>query len=314
MRRLTCVITLVCCLWSLCGWSQETESAPTPPAALATNAPGTNTVPAGPAPTAAMQFNQAYRVLVAGDEARDAGRLTDAVRHYVQAMQAYRQLRLAYPEWEIRVTEFRINYCRIQLENLQKQVEGKDLPEDLRRLLTGATTGGLDAAPQPTEAAPAGQGTAPDVVRERVAALREVQAGQLEQARDRLLALMEKAPDDVSVRVLLGVTQTMLGDPVNAGYILEAVVRENPELPGARLALATAYAGQGKTPEAIRELEECLLLDNELPEAHYDLAHLLLLQRPADPVRAAKHYRRAVQLGGKTDLDLEKRLPPEAAP
>lgn len=253
---------------------------------------------------AARGFKEAYVLLTGADEARDRGEQDVAIAFYSQAGKRYAKLATGYPDWTPEVVKFRITYCSNQLEALRAMAgEGAAMtmvPSELT--LPDDTVAPPVEAPMPT-----------NIVGVKRQATALLQAGKADEAQALLAEGIRLDPDNVSVRLLLGVAHCQAGRFEGAVFLLEQVVKEVPLNGPAHVVLGTAYFGQGDLPEARAELELSLRLKEDMPEAHYNLAKVLLQADPVETNKAAWHYRRALALGGGADarLDFLRELPPE---
>ena len=248
-------------------------------------------VPAG------RRFQQAYQLLANADDHRDRSEFARAAQLYGDALKAYGALASQYPSWEPGVVRFRIAYCDKQREAALKKA------------------GGAPVSPRPAVPAmrPAPSRMTPDREPYRLAppspeasqgAVGLMQRGQAGEAVEALLAKLRANPDDPRTRLLLGVALCQDGRYHDALYLLEELAREAPKRADARVALGTAYAGLGRMNDAIRELDKAVELAPRLASAHYDLAQLWMLTKPANVAKAKVHYQAALKLGASPDREL----------
>jgi len=256
----------------------------------------------------ALQFREAHAGLVAADAARDMADYTTAVRLYRESAAEYARLSAKHPDWEPGMTRFRRSYCENQLRAAETRLEQARAAGG-----SGPAAAGADgpAEPPAARAAPARAGeedraevlkqlgdTAADLVRQ----------GKTVEARELLIRGMEINPDHPATRMLLGVIHSMEGQHDQAVYVLRGVTEEYPDNARARVLLAAAYFGVGRILSAETELRKALELDGRLPEAHYNLARVLLTMDPPDREAAAKSYARSVDLVAPRDAEMEKAL------
>ena len=252
---------------------------------------------------AAAAAEAAYARLTKADEAREAHEWTVAPGLYRDALAAYTELRRAYPEWQPAVIGFRITYCRNQIDKvLQLAASAGQAAEPVET--------SEPAAPPIRRAGAVRDTMAAEVKKISTTAAGCLKAGKTAEARRMLMDGLRLDPDALGVRLLLGVAQCQAGDYGDASYVLAPLVDEYPGYAAARLALAAALLGQGKTDEAIVQTRKAIEISPNVAEAHLDMARLLLLTKPADPVSAKAAYEKAVALGAARDADLETRLNP----
>jgi len=253
---------------------------------------------------AVVRFRAAYEMLATGDEARDTQRYSEAIRLYREALGAYLDLAAEYPGWQPGVTRFRISYCDSQLEALLKRIEKGALsagPEE-------AGMPGEDPvlAAVPVEATEPGERTVLDEITSDASLL--IRKGETEDARTLLLKALEVEPDDMRIRLLIAILHCRAAEFDRAMHVMEQLVREHPSDAVARVVLGSAYFGLGRLKAAAEEMREAIRLNPALPEAHYDLAQIMLVIRPPNKEAAALHYRRALELGSERDETIEKLL------
>ena len=91
-------------------------------------------------------------------------------------------------------------------------------------------------------------------------------------AARRATGILLAAPAHAEARLLLAAACRRLGDPAKALDVLEAVVAAHPEVPVMQLELGRAYAGAGKSTEALAAFRRAVALDGEFTEGWRELA------------------------------------------
>jgi len=264
----------------------------------------------GPAPRAearqpaGTRFHSAYRTLIRADIARDEKRFGDAIELYQTSADTYTRLMREYPDWEPGATRFRHQHCHQELKRLRRlENEGLIKP----------STGGERAtstSPAPV-AVPVQAGGLHGI---KVTAVRLMDAGRPEEARQALLDGMDLNPDDAGLRVLLGIAQCQAGRHHDALFLLRNLVEEEPHNAHAHAALGTAYFGLARYADAAVEMKKASDSSPALSAPHFNLAQILLATEPPDTGGAAYHYRKALRLGAKRDAGLERRLATASEP
>lgn len=261
-----------------------------------------------PERTAGEAFDEAYSLLSAADEARDQQKAGDATELYRRAVAAYEQLSERYPEWRREVVQFRIIYCRDQIDALQRRFGESSTapsqePTDEPPLHPAELT--AEDKDIPSLLMP----SLPDALAEMLnVARRLITSGENAKARTYLLEGLKLNPDHAEVRLLLGIAQCQAEEYQDALFLLSQLVEEFPDYAEAHVALAAAQTGTGRLDEAIQSLRTALRLRPEMQQAHYDLAQLLLAADNGQEALAAQHYRHALSLGGEPDEALEAQL------
>ena len=245
-----------------------------------------------PQASADARFLAAYQLLIKADDTRNRGEHVDAAGLYNKALSAYAQLAARYPDWKPRVVQFRIAYCDGQLDSVLKKA-GKS-----RKDLTSSAP----TSPKKNKI----QGERLDEIKKEAKGL--LVKGKAVEARKILIEAMNIDPDDISIRLLMGVTQCQAGEFQDAAYVLKQLVEESPENAQARVVLGTAYFGLGQIESAKAETSLALELKSNIHEAHYNMVQILLADDPPNIKKAKLHYAKAVECGAKPDKRLEGRL------
>jgi len=252
-------------------------------------------------PSADAQFKTANDTRIKGDDARDGGRVGEATRAYREALSAYMRLAAKYPDWQPGVMKFRINYCNNQLEALMKKLDGVTVQSS--------------ESPEPRVIeTPAPVEVPPQIKDIKGVAKQLLLKGETAKARELLLEGLRQDPDDITVRLLTGISQCQTGEFAGALDLVKQVIVEAPSNACAHVVLGTLYFAQGKKAETEQELRRAIELNPNLTAAHYDMARLLMMNVPPDVVRARSYYAKAVQLGASPDRNFEALLKEEPAP
>jgi len=118
----------------------------------------------------------------------------------------------------------------------------------------------------------------------------------------------EMMPTDNSLLLTLAMAQCRIGKFADCVLTLRPFDRFHPDNADAMLTLGTAQMGLGEIGEARSSTEKAIKINPNFPEAHYNLAQILVSLMPPDADGAQKHYRRALELGLKPDPDFENTL------
>jgi len=250
--------------------------------------------------TAQEQFRNAYALLSRADQARDDQHFSLAIELYRRALEAYVAFAGQYPEWEPGVVRFRSMYCDNQLKALLENVRSGRI-----KLREHAPPPAVlpDAATNATDL------SAAMPVPEAVARAKQLLAAQeAVRARRILLDALRKEPDNVVIRLLIGIAQCAARRFDDAVFLLENLVDEHPENAQARVVLGTAYFGSGRTEDAVAALKKALELHPSSGEAHFNLAQIALRREPPDLETARHHYSKALELGVTPDRSTDSIL------
>lgn len=260
-------------------------------------------------PPAVQQFQNAYRTLVMADEARDGQNLTEAVKLYRKALNAYMKLAVKYPDWEPGVVRFRIVYCDNQIEALLKKTDRINAAARLRQPPSRRSEKhGSASLGRPGKRESEDQGPEPDLEGIKAKAKFFLKNGETAKARSVLLEGMCIDPDDSSIRLLMGMAQCQAGKYEDVIYLVKQVIEKDPSNANAHVVLGAAYFGLGRIVDAENEIKRALKLNPALHHAHYNLAQILLATTPLDLDAVRHHYNKARDLGGTPDEKLEALL------
>ncbi|MFM7604147.1 MAG: tetratricopeptide repeat protein [Prosthecobacter sp.] len=108
--------------------------------------------------------------------------------------------------------------------------------------------------------------------------------------------------------VALGLLRMDAGDTYMAISAFSRAIHEDPEDPRAHNYLAIAAKNLGWADAAEAELQRALELKPDYGIAHFNLALMMMEQRPPAVELARRHYEKALSLGVAKDEVLERRL------
>jgi Flp pilus assembly protein TadD len=172
--------------------------------------------------------------------------------------------------------------------------------------------------------------------------------GDYESARRYYKRVLELAPGNLVALVNLGLIEFRSGDGAKAEKLLRQAIQQRLETGPAWFTLGTMYFQQGKIEEAFAALSQAVFydkgnarahnylgvvlgrkgwfdgaeaelrrsveIDPTYRDAHYNLAVVYLQRTPPSIELARRHYYKSIEMGGKPDKEIEKRLsaPPKA--
>lgn len=243
---------------------------------------------------AEKEFREAYLLLSQADYARDNQHFSLSIDLYRRALDRYIELAKKYSDWQPGVVRFRLSYCDNQLKSLLKNVkEGR-----IKLKKPGSRAAAEDTASNAEP--PAGDSV------ER--AMELLAAGEVNAARDLLLEALKDHPDNIAVRLLIGVVQCRVRKFDDAVFLLENLIEETPGNADAHVILGTAYFGLNRSDDAVGQMKKALELEPSHKEAHFNLAQIMLSIKPPDKDEAKNHYRKALSLGIAGDEELSALL------
>ena len=115
-------------------------------------------------------------------------------------------------------------------------------------------------------------------------------------------------PGETDLTLLLGLACCHAGKFDRAAPLLREAVKRDSGNAAAFVALGTAHMGLGELGPARVAMEQALKLAPKSPEAHYNMAQILLTVEPPDLAGANEHYRQALALGSQPDPTMEETL------
>jgi tetratricopeptide (TPR) repeat protein len=146
----------------------------------------------------------------------------------------------------------------------------------------------------------------PSVV--KVEARRLIDSGDNETAMTLLEETRALLPGETDLTLLQGLACCHAGKFDRAAPLLKEAVKQDSGNAAAFVALGTAQMGLGELGPARVAMEQALKLAPKSPEAHYNMAQILLTVDPPDLVGANEHYRQALALGSQPDPTIEETL------
>ncbi|MDD4102804.1 MAG: tetratricopeptide repeat protein [Kiritimatiellae bacterium] len=123
-----------------------------------------------------------------------------------------------------------------------------------------------------------------------------------------LLKVLKAAPESRDARVLMALSRLQQGKHNDAAVVLDDLLADNPRDETTLLLAAGAHAANGSYAKAMDALDKAMKANPQRPAGYYNMAWLLLDINPVKTDEPEMYYRKAVELGGTRDLDLERRL------
>lgn len=274
------------------------------------------------------RYLTAYESMTTADWLAKREMSEDAALLYDEARKMFQQLATDFPQWQTNLVAFRINYCR---EEFHKALNPKKT-EAARPAapVIAAPPKTFPAALAPASAASGPQADELEKSGDYQAALELYQAalavnnqepralsgagrcllklGRPNAARDLLLQWSLIPSPDNQVNLLLALCFCREQQFARAIQLAEIVLGENSADAPAHVIMGVALAGTGQTEAAMAEMQKALALEPRLPEAHYNLARLVLKKEPKRKATAQAYYQNALKFGALPDPALEKYL------
>jgi tetratricopeptide (TPR) repeat protein len=251
---------------------------------------------------------QANAQLQAADEVWRAGDHPKAAQYYQAAAEQYKQAEQLSPNLQNGLVRFRLSYCVSQVEQIQNAEREKNKPEPP---VTVTRPSGLRREPPvaaPEEATRAALLEEPvDVRRELAIARRFVTGDQPLDALPSLVKVLRVDPANRRALLLMTAVRMHQGRYEDAIVTIEGL-RDADEDEAVLLMAAGAYCGAGRYFDALLALDKALKKNPELPQAHLNMAYLLLEMTPEKRGDADAYYQQARRLGMPRDEQLEHRL------
>lgn len=115
-------------------------------------------------------------------------------------------------------------------------------------------------------------------------------------------------PDDANLTTLHGIVACRAGRFDEAIRILQPVTGRSSSNTTALITLGSACLAMGRMGDARVAMEQAVKSNPSSPEAHFNLAQILVNIKPADVAGAQAHYKQAIDLGMSPDPDFENAL------
>ena len=128
-----------------------------------------------------------------------------------------------------------------------------------------------------------------------------------EDALPSLIKVLRAEPDNRRALLLMATVRVQQGRYGDAIVPIESLRGPNEDEAVLMLA-AGAYCGAGRYFDALLALDKVLKMNPDLPQAHLNMAYLLLEMSPEKRNDADLYYQHALKLGVPRDALLEKRL------
>ena len=252
--------------------------------------------------------SQGNAQLQAADEVWHAGNMAKAAEFYQAAGDTYRQVEQLVPNMENGLIRFRISYCANQVDQIQKAAKEKAKPEPVLVTHPPALTRGSEGAtPPPDETRAPAAAEVVDAPRELALAQRLITSEHPEDAVPSLIKVLRDNPTNRLAVLLMATVRVQQGRYDDAIVTIEGLRDANED--AAVLLLASgAYCGAGRYFDALLALDQVLKKNPDLPQAHINMAYLLLEMSPEKRAEAESYYKYALKLGIPRDALLEKRL------
>jgi tetratricopeptide (TPR) repeat protein len=251
--------------------------------------------------------SQGNTQLQTADEVWRAGNMAKAAEFYQAAAEIYHQAEQLSPNMQNGLIKFRISYCVSQVEQIQNAAREKAKPEP-RVAVThppGLTRGSEPGSPPDDTRLTGGEQV--DQRRELAIAQRFIVSDHPEDALLSLIKVLRADPSNRRALLLMATVRVQQGRYDDAIVTIEGL-RDTDEDEAVLLLAAGAYCGAGRYFDALLALDKVMKKNPELPQAHINMAYLLLEMTPEKRGDAESYYKHALKLGIPRDALLEKRL------
>ena len=250
--------------------------------------------------------SQGNTQLQAADEIWRAGNTAKAAELYQGAADTYQQAEKLRPNLQNGLVRFRISYCASQVAQILNATREK---AEVESRVTVTHPPGLSrgAAAAPDEAARAAELSPEDLQRELTTAQKLVMGDHPEEALPPLVRVLRAEPANRRALLLMAALRVQQGRYDDAIVTVESL-READESEAVLLLASGAYCGAGRFFDALLALDKAIKKNPDSPQAHLNMAYLLLEMSPEKRADADAYYKRALKLGVPRDALLEKRL------
>ena len=134
------------------------------------------------------------------------------------------------------------------------------------------------------------------------------QEGKLQEAMKALQQAVKLSPNDAFSYRNLGIVYYQLNQNDAAIDALERSIALDPNNVYSHDYLGCACSQKGWQEVAEKEFQKAIEINDDFPDAHYNLAIVYAMQKPPALELARRHYKRALELGLPKDPRLEKLL------
>ncbi|MEI6211604.1 MAG: tetratricopeptide repeat protein [bacterium] len=248
---------------------------------------------------------QANAQLQAADEVWRVGNMAKAAEFYQAAADIFRQAEQLSPNMQNGLIRFRISYCAGQVDQIQNAAREKAKPEP--RVAITHPPGLSRGSGTPAEAEPTSEEQQVDVRRELSLAQRFITGDHPEDAVPSLIKVLHADPVNRNALLLMATVRVQQGRYDDAIVTIEGL-RESDEDDAVLLLASGAYCGAGRYFDALLALDKVLKKNPDLPQAHMNMAYLVLEMTPEKRADAQSYYQHAIKLGIPRDALIEKRL------
>jgi tetratricopeptide (TPR) repeat protein len=257
--------------------------------------------------------SQGNAQLQAADETWRAGNQQKASELYQAAAETYQQAEKLVPNMQNGLIRFRISYCSSQVNQILNASREKAKADQPRVSVTHppGLARGADTPPPmlPDDpmAAPVASSETVNIPREIAIAQRFILSDHPEDALISLVKVLRADPANRRGLLLMATVRVQQGRYDDAIVTIETL-RETEEDEAVLLLASGAYCGAGRYFDALLALDKLMKKSPELPQAHINMAYLLLEMTPEKRADAETYYKHALKLGSARDAMLEKKL------
>ncbi len=250
--------------------------------------------------------SQGNTQLQAADDVWRTGNTVKAAELYQTAADTYQQAEKLRPNLQNGLIRFRISYCANQVAQVQDAAREK---AEVESHVTVTHPPGLSrgVAAAPDEATRAAELSPGDLQRELATAQKLVVGEHPEEALPPLVRVLRTEPANRRALLLMATLRVQQGRYDDAIVTVESL-REGDESEAVLLLASGAYCGAGRYFDALLALDKAIKKNPDSPQAHLNMAYLLLEMSPEKRADADAYYQRALKLGAPRDALLEKRL------
>ena len=230
--------------------------------------------------------------------------MSKAVEIYQSASALYTQAEQLSPNLQDGLIRLRISYCSSQIAQIQTAIKPKPEP---RVLVTHPPelARGMEGRIAPDEKVP--EISPEEVPRELAKAQQLLVSTHPEDAVKSLVKILRVDPANRRALLLMATVRVQQGRYDDAIVTIEGL-RDAGEDEAVLLLASGAYCGAGRYFDALLALDKVMKKNPDLPQAHINMAYLLLEMGPEKHNDAETYYKYALKLGIARDAALEKRL------
>jgi tetratricopeptide (TPR) repeat protein len=286
-----------------------------------------------------QRFYMAYESMNTADWFYKKEMNSEAANLYNKALNSFKQIAHDYPSWHPKLLNFRIEYCRKKLQ----QLDPEDLKQSSAAIQNKPAQRSMSPKPKQQQSVTNVNVPEQDPYNETMAyALSIEKEGRFDDAYDIYAAIINQSPKymkalkgalrcalrnnaynqavkvlqraslttsvDADTAVLIAMVKCYQQEYDFAIELLNMAIRRDAENANAHIQLGIAYMCKDRVDKAEIEMKKAIAIDSKMHQAYYNLAWISLKQNAGDIELARAHYQNALSYGAQPDPVLRNLL------